>query len=95
MSDDNDIPVDDEDDLPVQTEPQNLINYYASLATVSHDEVRRLASLSVALASGAVKGEALQLARLVELFLNGTMNRIEAQASTSDGKVVPLFPSTH
>lgn len=57
-------------------EPDNLINWYCSLDETSHDEVRRVVALSIAVSSEANAGQLLPLSRLIEMFLAGQADEL-------------------
>ncbi len=62
-------------------EPDNLINWYCSLDETSHDEVRRVVALSIAVSSDAAPQSLLPMARLIEMFLNGEAEELSHCAS--------------
>jgi hypothetical protein len=65
MSDDTD------DDLEISTEPENIINYYASLKTTSQDELRRLVAIAICVGSSVAPLNLLPVARGLEHYLKG------------------------
>jgi hypothetical protein len=77
---------DTDDDMIISTEPENIINYYASLKTTSPDELRRIVAIAICFSSNVAPLNLIPVARNVEAYLKGG----EDISVAYDGNVVPF-----